>query len=97
MTALPTTLTRPARPAMASYYYATPANQCEYAGHAWDSLTVSQLLRVVMSLLSWWGTRAEYYDALAAWEARCAGLVAAGLDYHTDDAWWEAGEATARL
>ena len=89
-------LIRPARPAMASYSYATPANQCEYAGHAWDSLTVSQLLRVVMSLLSWWGTRAEYYDALAAWEARCAELVAAGLDYHTDDAWWEAGEGTAR-
>ena len=78
-----TTSTLPATP---SYYYATPANQCEYAGHAWDSLTVSQLQRAVLSLPAWWVTRAEYYDALAAWEARCAGLVAAGLDYHTGEA-----------
>lgn len=79
------TITRPAPPP--SYYYATPANQCEYAGHAWDSLTVSQLQRAVLSTPAWWGARDEYYDALAAWEARCAELVAAGLDYyHADDA-----------
>lgn len=84
MTALPAPITRPAPPP--AYYYATPANQCEYTGYAWDSLTVSQLQRAVLSLPAWWDTRAEYYDALAAWEARCAGLAAAGLDYHADDA-----------
>ena len=81
----PAMTSRPARPAKPSYYYATPANQCEYAGPAWDSLTVSQLRRAVMSMPAWWDARAEYYDALAAWELRCAALVAAGTDYHMDD------------
>ena len=58
----------------------SPADQCEYSGHAWDSMTVSQLQRAMLS------SRAEYYAALAAWQARCAALVAAGLDYHADDA-----------
>ena len=90
MTALTLTITRPAKPAKPAYYYATPANQCEYAGHAWDSLTVSQLQQAALSLPAWWDARAEYCEALAAWEARCAELVAAGLDYHAHDAWWEA-------
>ena len=87
---------RPAHPATPSYSYATPANQCEYAGHAWDSLTVSQLQWAIISLPVWWDSRDEYYDALAAWEARAAELAARGLDYYTDDAWWEAGEAESR-
>ena len=76
---MPTTA-RPIHPATPSYSYATPANQCEYAGHAWDSLTVSQLQDTVL-LLPFTGTRGDYYAALAAWEARCTELDARGLDY----------------
>ena len=96
---MPTTATptaRPAHPATPSYSYATPANQCEYAGHAWDSLTVSQLQWAMISLPVWWDSRDEYYDALEAWEGRAAELAARGLDYYTDDAWWEACEAEPR-
>ena len=93
-TAAPTP--RPAHPATPSYSYATPANQCEYAGHAWDSLTVSQLQWATISLPVWWGSRDEYYAALAAWEGRAAELAARGLDYYADDAWWEASEAEPR-
>ena len=88
---------RPIHPATPSYSYATPANQCEYAGHAWDSLTVSQLQWATISLPVWWeDSREEYYAALAAWEARCTELAARGLDYYADDAWWEACEAEPR-
>ena len=94
-TAAPTA--RPIHPATPSYSYATPANQCEYAGHAWDSLTVSQLQWAIISLPVWWeDSRDEYYDALAAWEGRAAELAARGLDYYADDAWWEACEAEPR-
>lgn len=83
---------RYAHPATPSYAYATPANQCEYAGHAWDSLTVSQLQDAVLRL-PFTGTRGDYYAALAAWEGRAAELAARGLDYYADDAWWEASTA----
>ena len=38
----------------------------------------------------------DYYAALDAWEGRAAELAARGLDYYTDDAWWEACEAESR-
>ena len=95
MTAQPITITRPAHPATPSGAYATPANQCEYAGHAWDSLTVSQLQWAVLRL-PFTRTRGDYYAALAAWEGRAVELAARGLDYYADDAWWEASEAESR-
>ena len=77
-TAAPTA--RPIHPATPSYSYATPANQCEYAGHAWDSLTVSQLQWAIISL-PFTSPRGDYYAATAAWEGRAAELAARGLDY----------------
>ena len=89
MTAQPITITRPAHPATPSGAYATPANQCEYAGHAWDSLTDSLTITSLTPACpaARLTARLTPYgdDGMLAWEATLAAYCDDGRVVTGDD------------